>query len=78
MKIKVKLVNEFRKYGKNKLDQNRELRLEGCYTVEDILKYFEIPEEKSKIVLVNGRNAANEKIIKDGDEVVIYNLIAGG
>ncbi len=78
MKIKVKLINQFKKYGKDKLDDNRKLETDSNYFIKDLVKFLKIPEEKSKIILVNGRNVDLNYKIKDGDEIIIYNLVAGG
>ncbi|MGM0602419.1 MAG: MoaD/ThiS family protein [Bacillota bacterium] len=78
MKIKVKLINQFKKYGKDKLDDNRKLEIDNNYFVKDLVKYFKIPEDKNKIILANGRNVDMNYKIKEGDEIIIYNLIAGG
>lgn len=78
MRIKVKLVNRFREYGQNKLSKNNYLEVEGNYTVKDLLKYLNIPQEVNKLVLVNGRDVDEDKELADGDKVVIYNMVAGG
>lgn len=78
MKIKVKLINQFKKYGKDKLDDNKKLEADSNYFIKDLVKFLKIPEEKSKIILANGRNVDLNYKIKDGDEIIIYNLVAGG
>src|SRR6056297_2156742 len=78
MKIKVKLINKFKKYGKDKLDDNRKLETDSNYFIKDLVEFLKIPEEKSKLILVNGRNVDLNYKIKDGDEIIIYNLVAGG
>ena len=78
MKIKVKLINQFKQYGENKLNDNNELEIIGNCKVKDLLNYLEIPQDKDKTILVNGRQANLDQKFKDGDKVVIYNLIAGG
>ena len=78
MKIKVKLINQFKQYGGNKLDNNKELKISENYKIKDLIEYLEISEISNKTILVNGRRVDKNKKLNGGDKVVIYKIISGG
>jgi len=78
MKIKVKLINQFKQYGENKLDNNKELKISENYKIKDLIEYLEISEISNKTILVNGRRVDKNKKLNGGDKVVIYKIISGG
>lgn len=44
----------------------------------EVLDYFQIPYEEVAIYLINGRNAALDDDIKEGDVVAIFPPVGGG
>ena len=78
MKIEVKLVGRFKKYGQDKLDEENILELDEQATVSDLIDLLGIPPEQNKVVLVNGRDVKQDYQLSAGDRVSIYNLLAGG
>ncbi|MHB8764101.1 MAG: MoaD/ThiS family protein [Deferrisomatales bacterium] len=47
-------------------------------TVGGVLGSFGIPEDKPKILLVNGRHAELGRVLEDGDELAVFPPVAGG
>ena len=77
MRVQVKLFAGLRKLapeGKSPFP----LELPDGATVGDLLKTLGVPEDKPKILLVNGRHAGNEQGLSEGDEVSIFPPVAGG
>ncbi len=78
MKVKVRLVSQFKKYGGNKLDENNQLKINNNTSVRELLEILEIPRDKNKVVLVDGRSRKEEYLLKNGEKIIIYNLLVGG
>ncbi len=77
MRVQVKLFAGLRKLapeGKSPFP----LDLPEGATVGELLKVLGVPEDKPKILLVNGRHAGNDQALRDGDEVSIFPPVAGG
>ncbi len=53
------------------------IELEKGSTVNDIIRYYEVPE-MSLIIRVNGRHASRDKVLSDGDRVGIFPPVGGG
>lgn len=47
-------------------------------TVGQLVRLLEIPDGMPAIVLVNGRDAAPEQVLQDGDVLVMFPPLAGG
>ncbi len=47
-------------------------------TVVDVLRQFGVPEEKPKILLVNGRHASLGTELREGDLLSAFPPVAGG
>lgn len=58
--------------------KEQKLEVDGNNRVIDIFNQFDIPLEEVAICLVNGRNAAHEHTLKNGDTVSIFPPIGGG
>ena len=74
MLVEVRLFATFRE-GRFKA-KKMEL-LEG-ETLGDLLAELEIPEEKARILLVNGGAASGERRLAGGDVVAVFPPMAGG
>ena len=46
--------------------------------VGDLLSQFDVPEKESRVVLVNGRHAKVNDVLKEGDVVAAFPAMAGG
>jgi sulfur-carrier protein len=47
-------------------------------TVADVLRKYAVPEEKPKILLVNGRHAQLSDVLQEGDLLSVFPPVAGG
>jgi len=47
-------------------------------TVRDALRAYEVPEDKPRILLVNGRHADLDTVLGDGDLLSVFPPVAGG
>jgi molybdopterin converting factor small subunit len=47
-------------------------------TVADALRSLRVPEEKPKILLVNGRHAMPDYALQEGDVLSVFPPVAGG
>ena len=77
MTIKVKLYGDLRE---NKIQSNNDMglpstidiRIEGIYTVLDILNKLRITKEEISHIFVNNKYSAPKKEIKNGDRIGIF------
>ncbi len=47
-------------------------------TVQEVLDRFQVPRDKPRILLVNGRHADPEQVLNDGDTLSVFPPVAGG
>ena len=50
---------------------------EAC-TVTELLARFDLPVDRTSVVLVNGIGVSGDTLLRQGDEVCAYSAIAGG
>ena len=74
MEVNVKLFATLRE-GRFKAEK---AHLEENSRVLDVLKKYELPLEGVAICLINGRDADNEHILKNGDTLSIFPPVGGG
>lgn len=74
MQVNVKLFATLRE-GRFKQEVTE---LENSSSVLDVLKKYELPLEEVAICLVNGRDADNEHVLKNGDTVSLFPPVGGG
>lgn len=77
MNIEVKLFPTLQKYSKIK-SRNFSYQIKKGTTVSEFLKELGIPEEVAKIIIVNGQRVEKNFVLKNGDRLSIFPLIAGG
>ncbi len=79
MKIEVKLFATLRDYlpkGSSLFSCTMDI---GQGTrVDEVLSNLHIPEDLSKIILVNGIHGKSDQILKDGDVLSVFPPVAGG
>jgi len=79
MKISVKLLTIYRKKLPPGTTGNTcTLEVGETYCVSDVLAYFEIPNDASSVILVNGHSPQGNQRLQEGDEVCVYSAMAGG
>jgi sulfur carrier protein ThiS len=47
-------------------------------TIQNLLEQLKVPQEKIKLVFLNGVHANGDEILKEGDRVGIFPAVAGG
>ena len=80
IQIDLKFAGYFRKFTKEEKEYIK-ISLENSSTVRDILMNFDIDFRKiivKPIIIVNGNVYSIDYVVKDGDEVILMNMIAGG
>lgn len=55
-----------------------EMELEPGVTVGDLAKKLRLPLNEIKIMMVNGRHAALEDTVSDGDRIGFFPAVGGG
>ena len=80
MNIKVKVFYNLAEYlPPESLDQKNCISLAEGSTIKTILEKLGIPEQMTKVILVNGiKPESNETPLHDGDMVAIFPPLAGG
>lgn len=75
-KVKLKLFGNLReKFAEH---HGTTLELQEGSTVESMLNSVGIPEEKAKLIMVNGTDKDIDYTIKDGDTISIFPIVMGG
>jgi molybdopterin converting factor small subunit len=80
IRIDLKFAGYFRKFIKEEKGYIK-ISLENPSTVRDILVNFDIDFRKIKvkpIIIVNGHVYSLDYVVKDGDEVILMNMMSGG
>lgn len=80
IRIDLKFAGYFRKFIKEEKEYIK-ISLENPSTVRDILMNFDINFLKIKvkpIIIVNGHVYSLDYVVKDGDEVILINMLSGG
>jgi sulfur carrier protein len=74
MEVNVKLFATLRE-GRFKVEKTE---LTDNSRVVDVIQKYDIPLEEVAICYVNGRDADNDHILKDGDTVSLFPPVGGG
>lgn len=77
MRIEVHLYATLRAYAPSK-DAESMLDVPVNFTVKELLELLMIPGNFESIILINGRPAAGDSRLKEGDRVVLFPPAAGG
>jgi molybdopterin converting factor small subunit len=51
--------------------------MEGA-TVGEVLTMLNLPDEEVRSILINGRKAEKDSVLRDGDVLHVFPMIAGG
>jgi sulfur carrier protein ThiS len=79
MKISVKLLTIYRKKLPEETTGNTcTLEVPAGTRVGEVLQQFDIPDDSSSVVLVNGFSPEGNQPLQEGDEVCVYSAMAGG
>jgi molybdopterin converting factor small subunit len=77
MIVHVKLYGIFQKYAP-KGQQEFHMDLPHGATIGGMLGILKIPPDQDRILLVNGRQREQDRVLESGDTIVIFPPLAGG
>ncbi|UCD87583.1 MAG: MoaD/ThiS family protein [Desulfobacterales bacterium] len=80
MIIEVKVFSSLCHYipkSERRLDRHKWDIDEGA-TVQQVLKMVGLPDDEVRVLLINGRNAKRENVLKEGDVLHVFPPMAGG
>ena len=78
MKIKVKLYTILEKYAKGKVLEDNTIILHKDTTLQELTRYFNIPDKIGIVFLVNNLPQDKEYRLHEGEEVKVFSFIGGG
>jgi sulfur carrier protein ThiS len=78
MKIRLRLYGNIGEYGNGKIANDGTVTLLDGVTLNELCDFLQLPEKYGKIFLVNGQPHTKEFMLKDGYEVKVFSLLAGG
>jgi sulfur carrier protein ThiS len=78
LRITVKLLATYRRYLPPGSKGAYQSAVPPGATVRDLLAQLPLPPADGKVILVNGRGAPPDHILREGDVVAIFPAIAGG
>ena len=77
MKIEVRLFGFLGRYSPDKREVFH-LNLSAGSTIGDLAASLNIPTSEPRMNLVNGSHAGDDRVLKDGDNVVLLTPVEGG
>jgi molybdopterin synthase sulfur carrier subunit len=79
MKVRLKLFATFRRYlPPGTQGSATDVEVPSRAHVSRLLAYVGLPEDESCVVLVNGRHAEIDTVLREGDVVAVFPAMAGG
>ena len=79
MKIRVKLIATFRELLPPGTKGNKtEIDIPEGTRVSDVMAQFNVPQDDTSVIVVNGLTVLLSTVLVDGDEVSAFSAIAGG
>lgn len=78
MKIKVKLYTILEKYAQRKVLEDNTVILNEDATLQDLVRYFNIPDKIGVVFLVNSLPKEKDYKLCEGNEVKVFSFIGGG
>ena len=79
MKISVKLIATYRSLLPLGTQGNKvEIEVPDGTTASNVMTQFNVPQDDSSVIVVNGLTVPLSTILAEGDEVTAFSAIAGG
>ena len=79
MKIRLKLIATFRELLPPGTKGNKtEVDVPEGTRVSDVMAQFNVPQDESSVIVVNGLTVPLSTVMVEGDEVSAFSAIAGG
>ena len=77
MKVKVRLLANFKEYGPGG-ESHFELQLDPGSTMDSLFFKLQVPSTVSRIMLLNGKHAREDTHLAEGDTITLFPPIEGG
>lgn len=77
MRVKVKAYAELQRYNPEKGEEFIVELAEGV-SIKKLIQLLEVPDYRVMLVLKNGRKAAEDDLLAEGDAVHLYPVVGGG
>ncbi len=77
MRIQIKLFADLRRYLPDG-EPSVSAEFPDGASIAEVLQSYGVPEEKPRIILVNGRHAPITQALQDGDLLSVFPPVAGG
>ncbi len=77
MRVEVRLYATLRKYAPTSQEVPFVELVEGT-TLNGLLQALRVPQDQEVVVLVNGRPAKPDSVLREGDRVVMFPPVTGG
>jgi len=77
MQVEVKVFANLRKYAPQSANPLR-LTLEDGATAKELIAKIKIPQEKVRVIAVNGSNKPLDYQLSEGDQIALFPEMAGG
>jgi len=75
MKVNVKLFASVRKFS---YQDNLEIDVENGSRVKDVLSRIGIPQEEPLLIIVNEYTRGKDTLLREGDTLCFFPIVAGG
>lgn len=77
IRVKVKTYAELQKYNPEKGEEFT-VQLEEGSSLKRLMEFLGVPDHRVMLVFKNGRKAAEDDILAEGDAVHLYPVVGGG
>ncbi|MCF8104384.1 MAG: MoaD/ThiS family protein [Desulfohalobiaceae bacterium] len=77
MRLTITLLGDLKRFAPGH-GEEFELDLESGADIADLLQHLGLGSNRSKIVLVNGRQAREDRVLADADHVTLLPAVEGG
>lgn len=79
MKISVKLIATYRTLLPKGTQGNKiEIDVPEGTTASDVMNQFDVPQDDSSVIVINGLTVPLSTVLAEGDEVAAFSAVAGG
>ena len=75
LKVNVKLFASIRKFSQK---DNLEINIEEGSSVKDLLSKIGIPQDEPLLIIINESTRGKETLLREGDTLCLFPIIAGG
>ena len=76
--IYVNLYGGLEEYSPDSRRKGNRIKLAKANTVQDIIDYYQIPDDKARVILLDGRHVKKDHRLSKGETISIFPLLGGG